>query len=101
MRGTLKPQMSASSTPTVRPLAARAAARLTVTEDLPTPPLPELMATTRVRGPTEVCSSRWAMLNRARSMARRLPSASSSVHWMRTSRTPGSEPTLARTSRWS
>ena len=33
--------MSASSTPTVKPVAARAAARLTVTDDLPTPPLPE------------------------------------------------------------
>src|SRR6266487_3948152 len=31
--------MSASTTPTLRPLAASAAARLTVTEDLPTPPL--------------------------------------------------------------
>src|SRR5205823_6802480 len=40
--------MSASSTPTVRPRAARAAARLTVTEDLPTPPFPDEMATTRV-----------------------------------------------------
>ena len=42
--------MSASSTPTVRPRAASAAARLTVTDDLPTPPLPEPMATTRVVG---------------------------------------------------
>ena len=36
--------MSASSTPTVRPRAARAAARLTVTDDLPTPPLPDATA---------------------------------------------------------
>ena len=50
MRGTEKPQMSASSTPTVKPLAARAAARLTVTEDLPTPPLPEATVMTRCRG---------------------------------------------------
>ena len=40
--------MSASSTPTVRPCAARAMARLTVTEDLPTPPLPEATAITVV-----------------------------------------------------
>jgi hypothetical protein len=33
--------MSASTTPTFMPLAAIAAARLTVTDDLPTPPLPE------------------------------------------------------------
>ena len=46
-RGTEKPQMSASSTPTVNPSAAIAAARLTVTDDLPTPPLP--LATARIR----------------------------------------------------
>ena len=39
--------MSASSTPTVNPSAAIAAARLTVTDDLPTPPLP--LATARIR----------------------------------------------------
>ena len=48
MRGTLKPQMSASSTPTRRPRAASAAARFTVTELLPTPPLPLDTASTRV-----------------------------------------------------
>ena len=46
-RGTEKPQMSASSTPTVNPSAAIAAARLTVTELLPTPPLPLAMARIR------------------------------------------------------
>ena len=51
MRGTLKPQMSASSTPTVRPRAASAAARLTVTDDLPTPPLPLAIGRTRVSSP--------------------------------------------------
>ncbi len=45
-RGTEKPQMSASSTPTVWPCAANAAARLTVTELLPTPPLPLAIAST-------------------------------------------------------
>ena len=43
--------MSASTTPTLRPSAAIAAARLTVTEDLPTPPLPEATAYTRVSEP--------------------------------------------------
>ena len=38
--------MSASSTPTVCPADASAAARLTVTELLPTPPLPLAMAST-------------------------------------------------------
>lgn len=43
--------MSASTTPTLRPSAAIAAARLTVTDDLPTPPLPEATAYTRVSEP--------------------------------------------------
>ena len=43
--------MSASTTPTYRPWVAMAAARLAVTEDLPTPPLPEVTAYTRVRLP--------------------------------------------------
>src|SRR6266481_2922675 len=37
--------MSASSTPTERPFALRARARLAATVDLPTPPLPEATAT--------------------------------------------------------
>src|SRR5579883_2132246 len=37
--------MSASSTPTLSPLALRASARLAATVDLPTPPLPEATAT--------------------------------------------------------
>ena len=40
--------MSASRTPTFCPAAASAAARFTVTEDLPTPPLPLAMANTLV-----------------------------------------------------
>ena len=40
--------MSASSTPTFCPPAASAAARFTVTDDLPTPPLPLATAYTRV-----------------------------------------------------
>src|SRR5215831_11657368 len=40
--------MSASRTPTFCPAAERAAARFTVTEDLPTPPLPLATANTRV-----------------------------------------------------
>jgi hypothetical protein len=36
--------MSASSTPTLAPSAARASARLTAVVDLPTPPLPEATA---------------------------------------------------------
>src|SRR3954447_24760319 len=43
--------MSASTTPTDSPRAAIAAARLTVTDDLPTPPLPEATQYTRVSDP--------------------------------------------------
>ncbi len=43
--------MSASTMPTVMPWAAIATARLTVTDDLPTPPLPEVIAYTCVRLP--------------------------------------------------
>ena len=54
-RGTENPQMSASSTPTVRPWRARATARFTVTELLPTPPLP--LATAMIRVPAGTCVS--------------------------------------------
>jgi hypothetical protein len=43
--------MSASTTPTDSPRAASAAARFTVTDDLPTPPLPEATQYTRVSDP--------------------------------------------------
>ena len=43
--------MSASTMPTEWPRAARATARLVVTLDLPTPPLPDEMNSGRVREP--------------------------------------------------
>ena len=43
--------MSASTMPTLSPCAAIASARLTVTDDLPTPPLPEAIAKTLVSEP--------------------------------------------------
>ena len=69
MRGTLKPQMSASSTPTRNPRAASAAARLTVTDDLPTPPLPLATASTRVVAETSVGAASSRAWKRARSIA--------------------------------
>ena len=69
MRGTEKPQMSASSTPTVKPWAARAAARFTVTDDLPTPPLPEATAMTRVVAGTAVSGAAPSTFQRALAMA--------------------------------
>ncbi len=72
-----------------------------MTDDLPTPPLPEAMVITRVVGATDVCSTRWLMLKRARSMAVVFSSAVISVQSSSTLSTPGSEPTRARMSRWS
>ena len=43
--------MSASTTPTLWPRAARATARLVVTDDLPTPPLPDEISNGRVFDP--------------------------------------------------
>ena len=77
-----------------------AAARLTVTEDLPTPPLPDATRTTRVVGPTAVSSGRWVMFHRALAMAEDFCSAVISVHSISTLVTPGADPTRVRTSRW-
>ena len=53
--------MSASTMPTLRPCLAIARARLTVTEDLPTPPLPLAIAKTLVSEPGWAKGiSRWA-----------------------------------------
>ena len=67
-RGTEKPQMSASRTPTVRPRRASATARLTVTDDLPTPPLPDATASTRAVGGTAVAGASSRAFQRARAM---------------------------------
>ena len=48
MRGIEKPQTSASTTATDLPCWASAMARLVVTDDLPTPPLPDAISSTRV-----------------------------------------------------
>ena len=68
MRGMEKPQMSASSTPTVNPRAASAAARLAVIDDLPTPPFPLPTAITRVVGETSVGGACCDACRRARCM---------------------------------
>ena len=51
IRGIEKPYTSASITATLWPCWASATARLAVTEDLPTPPLPEEISSGRVREP--------------------------------------------------
>jgi hypothetical protein len=83
------PPMSASSTPTVRPRWASCAARLAVTDDLPTPPLPEAMATIRVVAGMSVSSALSRALNRARAMTFFFCSVVISPKWTRTSATPG------------
>ena len=50
IRGIEKPHTSASRIPTVAPSSTSAHARFTVTLDLPTPPLPEAIATIEVDG---------------------------------------------------
>src|SRR5262245_36342865 len=59
------PLRSASSTPTRQPFDAHAAARLAVTVDLPTPPLPDTTATTKRTASSRrlslaCCSPTWA-----------------------------------------
>ncbi len=100
MRGIEKPQMSASSTPTVKPVAASAAARLTVTDDLPTPPLPEAMVMTRVVAGIMVSGAFSLTFQRALAMAAAFSSGVSSVQSRVTLVTPGSDSTRARMSRW-
>ncbi len=92
-RGTEKPQMSASSTPTVRPRRASSTARFTVTELLPTPPLPLAMARTRVDAGTWVSPACWRAFQRALSITSVRSSGVISPHVMCTSRTPGWMPT--------
>ena len=98
-RGTENPQMSASSTPTVKPRSASAVARLTVHELLPTPPLPLAIASTwqvagtALSGAFERACQRALLITSARS------SAFISPHSMRTSVTPGWRPTRCSTSR--
>src|SRR4051794_30548604 len=90
--------MSASTTPTSAPPAASAAARLTESVDLPTPPLPEAKATTRVRWLSEIdfCSPpfppgwrRWrrAVFSCALITSKETP----------TEETPSTDPTWCRT----
>src|SRR6478735_390296 len=92
--------MSASTTPTLRPCLAIASARLTVTEDLPTPPLPLAIANTFVRLPGwENGISRWAWPARRVSCSPERCSAVITPSWRSTPVTPGTRVTAAVTSR--
>ncbi len=92
--------MSASTTPTFWPEAASAAARFTVTDDLPTPPLPLATAYTRVSedGWANGISGSARPPRSCVCSARRCSSLITSS-WTRTEDTPGSLPTAAVTSR--
>jgi hypothetical protein len=71
------------------PRWASCAARLAVIDDLPTPPLPEAMATMRVVGGMSVSTAFSRALNRARAMTPFFCSVVISPKWTRTSATPG------------
>ena len=98
-RGTENPQMSASSTPTVRPWRASGTARLTVIELLPTPPLPLAIASTLVVAGTCVSPACWRAFQRALSITALRSSGVISPQSMRTSATPGWTPTRCSISR--
>ena len=92
--------MSASTTPTLWPWAASASARFTVTDDLPTPPLPLATATTRVSEPGwakvisfGACPPRSVCCSPARCSVVITPSFTA------TDETPGTAETAAVTSR--
>jgi hypothetical protein len=90
--------MSASRTPTVCPAAASAAARLTVTELLPTPPLPLAMASTRQDSGTSVSGAFWRAFQRALVITSLRSAASISPQEIVTSLTPGCTDTRDSTS---
>ena len=98
-RGTENPQMSASSTPTTKPRRASATARFTVSDDLPTPPLPEATASTRVLAETAVSGASWLAFQRARLMTSARPAASICPIRTSTGPAPGIPATRFRTSR--
>ena len=75
-----------------------AMARLTLTDDFPTPPLPELTAITRVVGDTWVGSARWRAFSRALDISSARWRLVMAVVWTTTSLTPGKERALRRVS---
>src|ERR1700722_18426560 len=98
-RGTEKPQMSASRIPTTRPREASATARFTVTDDLPTPPLPDAMASTRVEAAIAVSGASSRAFQRARAITVARASASMAATCTSTVRTQSRDRTWFTTSR--
>ena len=97
--GTEKPQMSASRIPTVSPREARATARFTVTEDLPTPPFPDATASTRAVGGTSVSGASSRAFQRTRAMTAARSSASMAAMRTSTERVHSSASSWPTTSR--
>ena len=93
--------MSASMTPTSWPWSRRASARLTVSDDLPTPPLPDATSMTRVPGSTEIdfpSPLAAGRLPRSSPVSSARSSAVMCVKRTATERTPSRVPTSRRTS---
>ena len=83
----------------MRPRRARATARFTVTDDLPTPPLPEAMASTRVVAGIAVSGASSRAFQRARAMTAARSVASMVAMRISTDSTQSSASTWPRTSR--
>ena len=90
IRGIEKPHTSASTAATRRPRSASATARLVVTDDLPTPPLPDETASTRVRESVNGLTRGGRLL--APPATRRPPAAGSAGRTPLSSRDPGPRP---------
>src|SRR5581483_8159577 len=89
--------MSASRTPTARPSEESAAARLTVSVDFPTPPLPDATAMTRVLGSSWIALSSRGRPPRSFVVSALRSSGVITSKARRTEATPGSEPTSRST----
>ena len=83
----------------MKPSVARAVARLTVTDDFPTPPFPEAIEITRVRPGIWVGAALSRAFDRARSITFVRSSGVNSSQWRVTLVIPGNVPTRDSQSR--
>src|SRR5919109_5643431 len=86
--------------PTRCPSASNAAARLTVSDVLPTPPLPEAIASTRVERSSEIPFVRSVTEPRSFSVSTAFSSCESTSKESETERTPGRDATCSLTWSW-
>ena len=92
--------MSASRTPTRRPSDAKAAARLTVSVDFPTPPLPDATAITRVVGSSWIVPVSALLPPRSRVVSAERSSGLMTSKSSATDVTPSTMPTSRATCSW-